>query len=180
MEKIDSSERMIPDTDFASLVTEVVDNTKLLAGTGKDNPDYVTLDIGEAEHVVIHIEDIDKKNKSIHKRHKRINFEPQSVRKIEIWYNPLHLDNGELVSTILEFTEEKREERTVTKLTNARTYPSEALANPPRRRPPEGLYPVYDRDTIDWSKMPEHRSIAAEEAIKLLEKIRDRVLSMPR
>jgi len=180
MENIYSPEKNDPNLDFTRLVTEIIDNTKLLAGTDKNNPDFITLDISEGEHIVIHLQDVDKKGKSLHKLYQKLNLEPQSVRKIEIFYNPLQLDSGKLVSTTFDFIEEGWKNRTATRLIKAHTIPSEALANPPRRSPQEGLYPVYDRDIIDWSKMPQRSPIVAEEVTKLLEKIRDKVSSMPR
>ncbi|MGB6838791.1 MAG: hypothetical protein WBD86_02145 [Microgenomates group bacterium] len=180
MEKIYNPESKNPNLNFTRLVTKIIDDTKLLAETDKSNPDFLTLEINKGEHLVIRIQDIDKKGKSLHKLYQRLNLEPQSVRNIEIFYNPLQLDGGNLVSATFNFTEEEWKNRTVTRLIKAGTFPSEALANPSRRSPQEGLYPAYDRDTIDWSKMPQRTPIAAEEVIKLLEKIKDKVSPTPR
>lgn len=172
-----NSERENSNLDFTDSITKIIDGAKSLKTSDKNNPEFTVLNISEKEQLVIHIQVVDEKDKSIHKPLRRVNFEPQSIRKIEIWYNPLQLDNGELVSVSFNFTEEKWKDQTATRLIGASIYPSEALSNPLRRSPQEGLYPIYDRDTIDRSKMPQRTPIATEEAAELLEKIRNKVLT---
>lgn len=170
-------ERENSDLDFTESVTKIIDRAKGLNTSDQNDLEFLVLNISEKEHLIIRTQDVDEKDKSIHKLLRKVNFEPNSIRKIEFWYNPLQLDNGELISASLKFTEEKWKNRTVIRLIGASTYPSEALSNPPRRPPQEGLYPVYDRDTIDWSKMPQHTPITTKEASKLLEKIKNKVLT---
>jgi len=174
MEKNFSPERK-QELDFIESVTKIIDNAKRLTGSNEDHQEFTVLDINEKEHLVIRVQEIDKKKGRLYQK---LDLKPSKVKDIEIWYGHLQLEDGELVNLTLNFRQQERKNQQTMKLIKASTRPWMADEDVPRRKPQKGIYPIYDRDTIDFSKMPGPIPLNYEKATELLEKIQKKVLSI--
>lgn len=156
-------------------VLHLIDSARQLASPDKNSPDLIGLDLNGNGFLTISFFETGEPENIIQKLSQRFNFEPQRATKIEISCSQLKLDDSEPVSTSLEFVQEEWKDRKSMKFIRGSTRPSKFWDNPPRRPPQEGLYPVYDRDTIDWTRVPQGTPVNEEKAAKLLEKIQEKV-----
>ena len=173
MENLVGPERKSSNLDFTESVTKIVDSAKHLVTPDKDNLEFTVLDINKSEQLVIHTQEIDKQKDKLYKK---LGKKPLKVKDIQIWYSHLQSESGEPVNLTLNFRQEEWKNKIHTNLVQAGTRPSKVFENPPRlKNPPKGIYPIKDRDTIDWSKIPPRTPVNEEEAIRLLEKIQEKV-----
>lgn len=176
METKFNSERGRP--DFKKSVSELIDDARRLASLDKNLPDLIGLDMDKNEYLIIQFFEDEKPEDTLQKLSRKFNLEPQKTTKIEIFYSPLKLDDDKQIAITLKFVQKKWKNRESLKFVEGSTRSSEILANPHRRPPQEGLYPVYDRDTIDWAKIPQGTPINEDEAVKILQKIQGKVSSL--